>query len=375
MQSKRSTTRPNGIEDFCFLSKTAFLVAEQTGAFEVFTFTDPSNPSAYPRPILRSTFLLPKLKPTQLFWYLTINCNPSPGSLPLFPSRDAHLSPFPRTIRDYHLKPEERIIGCAIGTVNPENHEGGGAPHTFDCFIFFIHAKVFLDSIDESRISGSHLVSSRENDRTSGSLSASTGPEQGCGAMTPEDPSSFFWVDQMFHTPEDVYIPALHPEKETKTPSEGTSTRKTMGRFEWHEWGPQNTRWFQDLLSTNWQHAIHGLRTVECVLAGERGVNTHAHGDHQLEHTAGMRKLRIRDFNPNVVRDAIVAQREGKKDGDKNRWKVVTTMDSVVNAMNAFEEEIRSSLPYREVVTEETVQVAEVMMDESRILLIKVREF
>src|SRR5258705_10191489 len=104
MGSKRSTIRPNGIEDFCFLSKTAFLVAEQMGAFEVFTFTDPSDPSAYPRPTLRSTFLLPKLKPTQLFWYLTINCNPSPGTLPLFPPPNTHLSPFPRTIRDYHLK-------------------------------------------------------------------------------------------------------------------------------------------------------------------------------------------------------------------------------------------------------------------------------
>jgi hypothetical protein len=370
MESKRCTVRPNGIEDFCFLSKTAFLVAEQLGAFEVFTFTDPSDPLAYPRPTLRSTFLLPKLKPTQLFWYLTINCNPSPGSLPLFPPRNTHLSPFPRTIRDHHLKPEERILGCAIGTVNPDNHEGDGAPHTFDCFIFFIHAKVFLDSIDESTVSSFHLAPSRQTSQTLGPLTNPTGPEQNGGVTGPEDLLSLAWADQSFYAPEDADIPPPQPE----TPSERMSTWKALGRYEWHEWGPQNTRWFQDLLSTNWQHAIHGLRTVECVLVDERDGNAHVHGHQQWEHTTGTRKLRIRDFNPNVVRDAVAAKREGKKDGDKNKWKVVTTKDSVANTNNVFEEEIWSALPYREVVTEETVQVAEVMMDESRILLIKVRK-
>lgn len=377
MSSKRCTIRPNGIEDFCFLSKTAFLVAEQMGAFEVFTFSDPSAPGAYPRPTLRSTFMLPKLKPNQLFWYLTINCNPSPGSLPLFPQRNTQLSPFPRTLSDHYLKPEERILGCAIGTVNPENHEGDGAPHTFDCFIFFIHAKVFLDSIDESRISGFHLVSSRQASQTPGSLSTSTDFEPNGSPPSPEDLLTLAWVDQIFSIPEDDDIQPPQPETQAGTEAslEGTSTWKTVGRFEWHEWGPQNTRWFQDLLSTNWQHAIHGLRTVECVLVGERNGDVNAHEQHNWEHTTGTHKLRIRDFNPNVIGGAITAKRDGKKHDDKNEWKVVTTKDLVANTNNVFEEEIWSALPYREVITEETVQVAEVMMDESRILLIKVRGF
>jgi len=343
------------------------------GAFEVFTFTDPADPSAYPRPTLRSTFLLPKLKSTQLFWYLTINCNPSPGSVPLFPPKNSQLSPFPRTIRDHHLRPEERILGCAIGTVNPENHQGDGAPHTFDCFIFFIHAKVFLDSIDENRVSGFHLVSSRQTSQTPGSLSVSTDSEQNDGTVRVED--SLAWVDQILNIPEDDDIQVPQPETRTSagSPLAGTSTWKAVGRYEWHEWGPQNTRWFQDMLSTNWQHAIHGLRTVECVPVGERNGDPHAHGYQHWEHTTGTHKLRIRDFNPNIVRGATIAKRDGKKDEDKNKWKVVTTMNSVANTENVFEEEIWSALPYREVITEETVQVAEVMMDESRILLIKVR--
>lgn len=372
MSSKRCTIRPNGIEDFCFLSKTAFLVAEQMGAFEVFTFTDPADPLAYPRPTLRSTFLLPKLNPTQLFWYLTINCNPSPGGVPPFPPKNNQLSPFPRTIRDHHLKPEERILGCAIGTVNPENHQGDAAPHTFDCFIFFIHAKVFLDSIDESRVSGFHLVSSRQANQNSGTLSTSMGPEWNGGTVKLEDPLT--WMDQFLNIPEDDEIPVSPPQMRTgaETPSAGTSTWKAVGRYEWEEWGPQNTRWFQDLLSTNWQHAIHGLRTVECVPVGERNGDAHVHGHQHWEHTTGSHKLRIRDFNPNVVMGAIAPKRDWKKNEDKNKWKVVTTKDSVANTKNVFEEEIWSALPYREVVTEETVQVAEVMMDESRILLIKV---
>lgn len=374
MSSKRGIIRPNGIEDFCFLSKTAFLVAEQMGAFEVFTFTDPADPSAHPRPTLRSTFLLPELKSTQLFWYLTINCNPSPGSVPLFPPQNSQLSPFPRTIRDHHLKPEERILGCAIGTVNPENHQGDAAPHTFDCFIFFIHAKVFLDSIDDNRVSGFHLVSSRQASQTPGSSSNSTDSEQNDAIVRPED--AMAWVDQMLALLDDEDIPAPQPEAhtraETLSTSTGTSTWKAVGRYQWHEWGPQNTRWFQDLLSTNWQHAIHGLRTVECVPDGGRGGDAPPQGHQPLEHTVGERKLRIRDFNPNMV-GTTVTERDWKKGEDKNEWKVVTTGSPVANTKDVFEEEIWSALPYREVVTEETVQVTEVMMDESRILLIRVR--
>ena len=193
------------------------------------------------------------------------------------------------------------------------------------------------------------------------------------GAVGSEDPQA--WVDQIWNILEESDILAPQPEARpgTETPSVGTSTWKTIGRYEWHEWGPQNTRWFQDQLSTNWQHAIYGLRTVECVLVGERNGGGHVHGHQHWEHTTGTHKLRIRDFNPNIVRGAVVTKREGKEGEDKNKWKVVATMNPVENTNNVFEEEIWSALPYREVVTEETVQVAEVMMDESRILLIKVR--
>jgi len=197
-------------------------------------------------------------------------------------------------------------------------------------------------------------------------------PERNGDAVRLEDPLP--WVDQLLNASHYDEIPAPLPQMgiSTETSSAETSTWKAVGRYEWGEWGPQNTRWFQDLLSTNWQHAIHGLRTVECVPVGERSGDAHAHGHQHWEHTTGTHKLRIRDFNPNVVGGAVAAKKDRKQDEDKNKWKVVTTENSVANTENVFEEEIWSALPYREVVTEETVQVAEVMMDESRILLIKV---
>ncbi|KAJ7185461.1 hypothetical protein C8R46DRAFT_1060655 [Mycena filopes] len=33
----------------------------------------------------------------------------------------------------------------------------------------------------------------------------------------------------------------------------------------WDAWGPQNTRWFDEALSTDWQHALYGLKTIECI--------------------------------------------------------------------------------------------------------------
>ncbi|KAF9450622.1 hypothetical protein P691DRAFT_454949 [Macrolepiota fuliginosa MF-IS2] len=38
----------------------------------------------------------------------------------------------------------------------------------------------------------------------------------------------------------------------------------------WETWGPSSTRWFEECLSTDWQHAIYGLRTVESVSVRER---------------------------------------------------------------------------------------------------------
>lgn len=229
---------------------------------------------------------------------------------------------------------------------------------------------MFLDSIDENRVSAFYLLSTRQADQTPDTLPSSTDSEQNSSTLKLEDSLG---VNRVLNTSEDDEIQArFEIDTDTETPSVGTSTWKAVGRYEWEEWGPQNTRWFQDQLSTNWQHAIHGLRTVECVPVGERNGDAHVHGHQHWEHTTGTHKLRIRDFNPNVVRDTVAVKRDGRKDKDKNKWKVVTAKDTVENTANVFEEEIWSALPYREVVTEETVQVAEVMMDECRILLIKV---
>ncbi|EKM77357.1 hypothetical protein AGABI1DRAFT_130443 [Agaricus bisporus var. burnettii JB137-S8] len=64
----------------------------------------------------------------------------------------------------------------------------------------------------------------------------------------------------------------------TSTTSASTSTLSSSSAekvkkkgicIPWDVWGPSSTRWFEERLSTDWQHAIYGLRTVESVSVRE----------------------------------------------------------------------------------------------------------
>jgi hypothetical protein len=215
-----------------------------------------------------------------MYWYNTINLNPAPGHVPTSSSSS------------YYLNPNERILGCAIGTTNPAAHIGHFAPHSFECFIFFVNISVFLNFLPSSSAS-----------------SVSCEERQG------------------------VVV-------------EGKAT--SVINLTWDKWGPKNTRWFRDMLSTNWQHAIFGYRTVDWIqVAGtEEGDGNRSH------------MLRVRDFNPHVVRAG----------GDG-----VVTEPSILPSADVFLEDVESSLPYREILSTEVADVCEVMMDACRILLLKVR--
>jgi hypothetical protein len=125
----------------------------------------------------------------------------------------------------------------------------------------------------------------------------------------------------------------------------------------WENWGPKNTRWFRDSLSKNWQHAIFGLRTVESISDG----GSVAELDYEKY------RLRVRDFNPNAVRMAASCQQVVDEQGGR-----IIIEPSILPAADVFMYDIESSLPFREIVTTELVDVTEVMMDECRILLLKV---
>lgn len=217
----------------------------------------------------------------------------------------------------------------------------------------------------------------------------------------------------------------------------------------WETWGPMNTRWFDECLSTDWQHAIYGLRAVESVeiskLTAERQIEVHkwakgrsAEDEEEFGNANGAeasgsgsasassshaaaaggangggstasgaqaqdggggtggggpapapppppprrerRFLRIRDFNPYAqtkaarleTKDHAIFKGKGRI---RSVWRTpkVVTETSRVEMNGVFKYDIMSSLPYVETVSDETFDVTDVMMDDSRLLLLKVR--
>lgn len=89
--------------------------------------------------------------------------------------------------------------------------------------------------------------------------------------------------------------------------------------------------------------------------------------------------LRIRDFNPysfTKVSDFGSETLNGKGK-HKARWRAprLVTETSKTSAKGVFTRDIESSLPYMEVISEDTFEVTDVMMDDCRLLLLEVRSF
>jgi hypothetical protein len=163
----------------------------------------------------------------------------------------------------------------------------------------------------------------------------------------------------------------------------------------WEVWGPQNTRWFQRDSGLG----LHGQRVVDAVLCehesggeeDESGGEEHENGgeEHESgsqEHESGgqehesdgeeyesdgsgeeyeIRKwrLRVRDFNPIAVRRSAQGQIE-------KGWKCrAVTSPSTTFTEGTCEKGIISSLPYTEVISEETFCTDDALMDGSRLFL------
>lgn len=182
-------------------------------------------------------------------------------------------------------------------------------------------------------------------------------------------------------------------------------------------------------MSTDWQHSIYGLRTAEGIspkkfrnsgiapsllggglvlsedpdvisdyadLDGKASLPPAANGhpgapgfpvlatvdvnDPEPENdedgeTVADRYLRIRDYNPYRVRELeMELSAGGSKGKDKGGWRCrrVIKSPSTICSRGVFKQNITSSLPYTEVVSKEQYDVTDVMIDDSRLLLLKV---
>ena len=130
----------------------------------------------------------------------------------------------------------------------------------------------------------------------------------------------------------------------------------------WSEWGPGMTRWFVMDTLMIWKTTTAGQRAV--VLEGSMPTS-----------------IIVQDFNPYAVRAARALAAESGQTQEGNWTKqlpngnqmTVNVEDSVITAGSVFEEDVRSSLPYVEIVTQDKYLYDGVMIDEERILGLNVR--
>jgi len=133
----------------------------------------------------------------------------------------------------------------------------------------------------------------------------------------------------------------------------------------WEAWGVAATRWFEgDPASMRW------ITTT----AGQRAVTMEENSPTPII---------VRDFNPYAVRSVRArAEASGHPQQQQRDWNEVLpngnrmmlkVEDSVLDAGSVFKDDVRSSLPYVEIVTRAEYRYEGVLIDEERILGLKVR--
>nr|GAT59078.1 predicted protein [Mycena chlorophos] len=361
-----------GIEDFTFLTDDTFLIVRPSGRFECYTFENPVSCST--TPTLRSSYSLPALQDGYLYWYICMSSNPAPGYLP---RRENN------THRVYYPRPEERIHACCLYIFKPT----GPGDHRVHSFVFFLNVKMFLEAPPPA----------------------------------PRDsyPLAPYAMRSQRTATREAHLRSLH----------SMASSAPVRTVPWEEWGPANTRWFDDRLTTDWQHALYGLRTVECIAdagigseapavappidpntlptvndllngngfqpppAPNANANANANGSNaDTWRRPTQRYLRIRDYNPYALRldndtshspnsdsnsscsseeDSDEEEKENTASPRRHWTRRLVTTPSTTASRGVFVQDIVSALPYSEVVSREKYHVTDVMMDDCRILLMR----
>jgi hypothetical protein len=445
-----------------------------------------------------------------MYWYISMSSNPAPGYIPRSPMDAKREDSIPSSGKKqiYYPHPDERIHACCLYIFNPANEDN---PHVYS-FVFFLNLQSLLNPPAEwitkaqlpQRNSPTFPVSRRPPGHASdpdapahsnthsdgvasnvpydfnGSTSDSSHPSPSAGPAYPLFPTFDYHlpttIAQAFGT-DRTPPPSTHASPVPSNPTNSSTSHSNRRarvpiasippdtNIPWDIWGPESTRWFEECLSTDWQHAIYGLRTVESVTP--RGNNTfppipgtgsgaddgpfyadvavqvdensvpaataapsnsqggfhasssaHAHpgvnggvsanppvnnnGNNSNNHNhnnpnnnnngangaAGLppnqrRYLRLRDFNPysftstaeafgGSERHVHASKGKGKQ---KTRWNTprLVTAPTTTPVKGVFQHDIVSWLPYMEVMSHDTFEVTDVMMDDARLLLLKVR--
>ena len=144
---------------------------------------------------------------------------------------------------------------------------------------------------------------------------------------------------------------------------EGTAPSVVLVHVPWSAWGPATTRWFK------------GERTSMSWITRTAGQHAVIMGDSMPT------PIIVLDLNPYAVRASQAAASASGKSQQGN-WctllpngnqMTVNVMESVLAAGRTFKEDVRSSLPYVGIVTQNKYHYEGVMIDDQRILGFNVR--
>ncbi|KAJ7869197.1 hypothetical protein B0H14DRAFT_3440898 [Mycena olivaceomarginata] len=249
-------SRMAGIEDFTFLSDNTFLVVRPSGRFECYTFENPISGSTVPK--LKSSYSLPPLQDGFMYWYICMSSNPAPGYVP---SRKITGN------RVYYPRPDERILACCLYIFKPT----GPGDHHVHSFVFFLNTKMFWMQQQRTESSSSSLPDSPTF------LAQQSQPPPDSDSDSPHLPHPYqlFSPHPSFFTAVNVQTQAPFPAPPTAQTALSHSRQLHLRALAlgsggvqpvpWDAWGPAHTRWFDEALSTDWQHALYGLKTVECI--------------------------------------------------------------------------------------------------------------
>ncbi|KAL5478958.1 hypothetical protein ACEPAI_2245 [Sanghuangporus weigelae] len=126
----------------------------------------------------------------------------------------------------------------------------------------------------------------------------------------------------------------------------GSTSPNELVAKPWDSWGPSLTRWSgSDETDTAWMAGVAGQRQI--YITGDRP-----------------RRIHVRDYNAATVRKELL--RAGT-DSHQSRVTVISE-ETVAAHQGCFEDDVRSSLPFVEVVSERTYEYDGVLMDEHHVV-------
>ncbi|KIJ61610.1 hypothetical protein HYDPIDRAFT_189506 [Hydnomerulius pinastri MD-312] len=374
------------INDFAFISSDRFVLLADDGTLEIYSFGGDKQSS----PICMAKLGMPKLMRDWQFADAFLGGNPSPATVGMsatgYPWLTPHAVPdatssngssgdgrtqfAPPPVPTFHPNRDDQLIAIHVTVLRSTNETD---THSF---VYFVMRSTILrmEGVYQDWFGGPPSVSlyglgegSKSTPNHAHEHSHNSAPVETLDASLPSGSSSMVEItitSGLSSLPSSPISSLPDASDSTTDPDPPPSLC-----LPWTLWGPC-THWFPDALHVDWQNSVFGFRTIESI---NEDQDTPLGGYFSRK----PRKLRVRDFNPNLAfhyhgedlegwTGRLVKAGEGESGSARGGkgWGV---------EIKPFVDPLGKGLSYREVESEERFDVTEAMMDESRILLLRRR--